>query len=154
MPSVHIERHISGVSADEVFAQLKDMERLPEFSENVLKVDVHRNDDGSVISEWEVIFRGGVMRWTELDVFDDENRRFEFKQVEGDLATFDGYWQVEPDGDQVLLLLHAEFDLGMPSLSDMLDPVAARALESALDDVLCTLIAQEANAVLLPAKSA
>lgn len=145
MPEVLLERMISGSTPEEVFEQLKDIAQLPELSESVLKVDLREQPDGSIISDWDVMFRGGIMRWTELDVFDDDNLRFEFRQLEGDLASFDGYWQVVAEDDQVRLTLFAAFDLGMPTLADMLDPVAARALEEALDEVLEALIRERSD---------
>jgi hypothetical protein len=60
-----------------------------------------------------------------------------FTQVEGDLASFEGEWAVvEEDDDAVVIRFQAEFDLGIPSLATMLDPVAERALRSNISELI------------------
>lgn len=139
MPTVTINRKIPGSSPQEVFEQLRDIERLPELTPRVSRVEMTVAADGSVTSEWEVFLRGGIMRWIESDEFDDRNLRYGFRQLEGDLASFDGYWQVSDESGDALIELYVDFDLGMPSLAEMLNPVAARELEDAMDEVLTAL---------------
>lgn len=87
-------------------------------------------------SEWEVNFRNGILKWQEIDRIDPEARTMTFTQVEGDLAAFDGEWRVEEEDDAVVIRFRAEFDLGIPSLATMLDPVAERALRSNISELI------------------
>ncbi|MFC7448312.1 type II toxin-antitoxin system RatA family toxin [Rhodococcus daqingensis] len=139
MPNVLISRTITASTPEAVFAQLRDIEKLPQRSSMVRSVEMTTATDGSINSEWEVLFRGGIMRWTEADDFDDRHLRYGFRQLHGDLASFEGYWQVSGAGNNVLVEVYTEFDLGMPSLAEMLNPVAARALEDAMDELLTAL---------------
>lgn len=60
-----------------------------------------------------------------------------FTQVEGDLASFEGEWRVEErDDDSVVISFRADFDLGIPSLATMLNPVAERALRSNISELI------------------
>ena len=45
------------------------------------------------VSRWEVTFRAGLLRWTEEDTFDPDALSITFRQLEGDIAVFDGSWE-------------------------------------------------------------
>lgn len=51
-----------------------------------------------------------------------------FHQTEGDIEHFAGKWQVSPLAGGGLISFSAEFDMGIPSLSRILDPIAEQAL--------------------------
>lgn len=88
-------------------------------------------------SDWEVNFRNGILKWQEIDRVDREARTMTFVQTEGDLAEFSGEWRVEADDDDATIIhFRAEFDLGIPSLATMLDPVAERALRSNISELI------------------
>ena len=59
-----------------------------------------------------------------------------FDLVERDPHVFTGTWTVEARGSDCVLTMDAEFDLGMPSLSHLLDPIAIEAVEDAVGSVL------------------
>src|SRR5262249_41649324 len=75
-----------------------------------------------------VNFRNGILRWAERDQLDPIGRTITFAQTTGDFASFTGSWHVQPVGDDVTLAFTADFDLGMPSLAALIDPVAERTL--------------------------
>ena len=55
----------------------------------------------------------------------------------GDLDRFEGTWRAtEVDAGTVHVQLHAEFDIGIPLLTDMLTPVAAQALRESHEEIL------------------
>jgi len=94
-------------------------------------VDLHPPQaDGSIVSEWTVAFRSGLLRWTERDVLDPVALSISFTQLAGDFETFAGTWTVEPVSDGTVVTFEAVFDLGIPSLADILDPVAEATLRS------------------------
>jgi len=131
----HVVMHIraESVRPDEAYARISDFGRYPELTETVLAVDLGpAQEDGSVISTWLVRFRKGKLSWTERDVLDPAARRIEFTQLSGDFASLEGLWQVDPapDGDGVEVRFEARFDVGIPSLADILDPVAESTLRS------------------------
>ncbi|HEX2126182.1 MAG TPA: SRPBCC family protein [Thermoleophilaceae bacterium] len=107
------------------------------MASSVRSVRVTPEDDGAMRSDWEVNFRNGILKWQEIDRVDREARTMTFVQTEGDLAEFSGEWRVEADDDDATIIhFRAEFDLGIPSLATMLDPVAERALRSNISELI------------------
>lgn len=119
-----------------VLRRVTDFGRWPAASDSVRSVEVATQEDGSEISEWEVIFREGLLRWTERDWIDLGANRAVFELIEGDPHLFNGTWDVTPGTDGSTLTFDAEFDLGMPSLAHVLDPIAVEAVEDAIESVL------------------
>jgi ribosome-associated toxin RatA of RatAB toxin-antitoxin module len=114
-----------------VYARISDFARYPELTETVRDVDLHPPQaDGSIVSEWTVAFRSGLLRWTERDVLDPVALSISFTQLAGDFETFCGTWTVEPVADGTAITFEAVFDLGIPSLAEILDPVAETTLRS------------------------
>jgi ribosome-associated toxin RatA of RatAB toxin-antitoxin module len=114
-----------------VYARISDFARYPELTETVRDVDLHPPQaDGSIVSEWTVAFRSGLLRWTERDVLDPVALSISFTQLAGDFETFCGTWTVEPVAGGTAITFEAVFDLGIPSLAEILDPVAETTLRS------------------------
>ncbi len=140
MPEVAVTAAVPGAPADEVFAAVADFASYAEHTDTVREVVVTPLTDGGVESAWEVNFRNGVLAWTERDVVDPGRRRIDFEQVDGDFVLFTGTWAVEPDGDGSVVRFTASFDLGMPSLAPMIDPIAERALVDNVRAILAGLL--------------
>jgi hypothetical protein len=115
---------------------VSDFKRWPLASELVRRVEVEPAPDGSEISRWEVSFRQGLLRWSERDWLELDSNRARFELIEGDPHRFDGSWQVDVEEAGSTLTFDADFDLGMPSLAHVLDPIAVEAIEEAVESVL------------------
>lgn len=139
MRSITLHLHAPLVGPADAFARIADFERYPELTDTVQEVVVTGQEaDGTVLSEWLVRFRNGLLRWTEQDTIDHESRTISFVQTTGDFDDFRGTWEVRPDeGSGTLAIFDATFDLGMASLEAILDPIAEAALRSNI-----TLIAE------------
>lgn len=140
MRSLHIELHSPTVDADEAFARIGEFERYPELIEEVREVTVHTRSDGHLLSEWEVFFRNGPLRWSEIDYIQPEKRRIVFEQAAGDFHTFRGTWSVQPAGAGSRVRFEASFDFGIPSLVGILDPIAAKVLEEGIAVIVARLL--------------
>lgn len=136
MRTVEIVARVKGRSPSEVFEVLSDFERYPELTEAVHAVSIEGGNGPRLVSTWEVGFRNGVLRWTEEDEFDGERRTIAFNQLDGDFEHFAGVWRVEDAEDGCVVRLRAEFDLGMPTLADMLDPIAESALRENMTQIV------------------
>lgn len=136
MPRVRIAGTVEGCDAREGLALVCDYERWPDASEAVESVRVEREDERVSRSFWEVAFRRGLMRWEERDELYLDDLEAKFEVVEGDPSLFVGTWTAEPTASGCVLTMDAEFDLGMPSLDHILDPIAVEAIEDAVEDVL------------------
>jgi uncharacterized membrane protein len=115
-------------TATEAYAALADFERYPDLADAVNSVAVTRVAEHVTRSAWEVKFRNGLLRWVEEDTFDAAGRTITFRQLEGDVAVFDGSWRCLDATDGARIAFHARIDMGIPSLADALEPIAARTL--------------------------
>ena len=95
--------------------------------------------DGGLDSTWEVNFGNGVLIWSEHDVVDRAGLSITFVQTAGDFERFDGGWRVAQAGDDVAVRFDAAFDLGMPGLAPIIDPIAERALVDNIQRILVGL---------------
>nr|WP_234319358.1 SRPBCC family protein [Streptomyces sp. NRRL S-237] len=147
-----VEHRSTGVDARTAYARVRDFARYPHLVPIVRRVDVAPAGPGhTVVSDWEVDFRNGVLAWTEEDVFDDTAMGISFRQTEGDFETFDGRWAITPHdadgngngeggGAGCTVRFEAEFDFGLPSLSQIIDPVAERVLRETIETILRALL--------------
>jgi ribosome-associated toxin RatA of RatAB toxin-antitoxin module len=115
-------------SANAAYATLADFERYPELCDAVRNVAVTEVSGNLTVSQWEVSFRAGLLRWTEEDTFDPGALSITFRQLEGDIAVFDGSWECLDAAQGCEIVFSARLDMGIPSLADALEPIAVRAL--------------------------
>jgi uncharacterized membrane protein len=128
MRTVLLRLHVPDKPASDVYRTLADFERYPELSDAVRSVAVTEVSENRTVSRWEVTFRAGLLRWTEEDTFDPGALSITFRQLEGDAAVFDGSWQCLDAGPGSEIVFSARLDMGIPSLADALEPIAARTL--------------------------
>ena len=128
MRTVRLRLHVPDKPASDVYATLADFERYPELSDAVRSVAVTEVSENRTVSAWEVTFRAGLLRWTEQDTFDPGALSITFRQLEGDAAVFDGSWQCLDAAQGSEIVFSARLDMGIPSLADALEPIAARTL--------------------------
>jgi ribosome-associated toxin RatA of RatAB toxin-antitoxin module len=128
MRSVRLRVHVPNQSASDVYATLANFERYPELSDAVKSVAVTRVSENITVSRWEVTFRAGLLCWTEEDTFDPGALSITFRQLEGDIALFDGSWQCLDAARGSEIVFSARLDMGIPSLADALEPIAVRTL--------------------------
>jgi ribosome-associated toxin RatA of RatAB toxin-antitoxin module len=128
MRTVRLRLHVPGKAANDVYETLADFERYPELSDAVRSVAVTQVSENRTVSDWEVTFRAGLLRWTEEDTFDPGALSITFRQLEGDAAVFDGSWECADAAPGSEIVFAARLDMGIPSLADALEPIAARTL--------------------------
>ena len=146
MRHLDVQLAAAGWRAEDVYAILCDFERYPDHAVAVRTVRVKPAANGDVLSSWEVMFRTGVLRWTEEDHFDPVRHRIEFRQTEGDIEHFAGEWTVDDDGSgNSLIRFSADFDLGIPTLAGILEPIAERALRDNIRAIVCGLLGTSAQ---------
>ncbi len=136
MPRVVVEAVVSGSPA-RAYDLAKDMESYPEFMKDVVSLKVLEREGDAQISEWHGRLQGKVLKWKERDVFDDARHTITYHQTEGDLKKFEGAWTFEPaGGDATKITLSCDFDLGIPMLAGLLDPVARLVVKKNCEDML------------------
>jgi len=151
MRSLQLTLRSVAADADFAYERIADFEKYPDFVDEVRSVVVHGNaGDGSLVSEWDIFFRNGPLRWSEVDYFQPDQRRIVFEQISGDFEVFRGSWRVEPTIDGCEVVFEAAFDFGIPSLAGVLEPIATKVLKEAIATIVYRLLG-EAHVVGDPA---
>ncbi|MGW0246335.1 SRPBCC family protein [Nocardia goodfellowii] len=129
------------VDPDQAYDIVRRFESYPGLVEEVRSVVVREAPDGrSSMSDWEVYFRNGPLRWTEVDYFQPERRNIVFEQESGDFHVFRGSWQVRPAGSGSAVTFEAAFDFGIPSMTGVLEPIAEKVLKEGIATILIRLL--------------
>ncbi|MFI6644546.1 type II toxin-antitoxin system RatA family toxin [Streptomyces sp. NPDC050504] len=151
MRSLELKLRSSAADADLAYRRITDFEKYPEFVDEVRSVVVQGDkDDEPLVSEWDILFRNGPLRWSEVDYFQPDLRRIVFEQTTGDFEVFRGSWQVDPVAGGCEVTFEATFDFGIPSLAGVLDPIATKVLKEAIATIVHRLLG-EAHVVDDPA---
>jgi ribosome-associated toxin RatA of RatAB toxin-antitoxin module len=137
MPKVTIELPIPA-PVDEVWEILLDVDDYSNAIEHVRSVEVlEAVDDRMRRVAWSVLLKGSVLEWVEEETVDPGGYSIAFEQLSGDLEFFNGRWYLEPDGPGATkACFEVEFEIGIPPLAEMLNPVAQRALHESSIEVL------------------
>ncbi|WP_027658997.1 type II toxin-antitoxin system RatA family toxin [Salinispora fenicalii] len=143
MPDVIVDALVPAADGGDVYAKLRDLTSYPRYTDAVREVRVVALDEHRVQSHWSVNFRNGVLCWTEHDAFDDVARTIEFTQTDGDFHRFDGTWTLRQDRGDVVVRFACTFDLGMPSLAAIIDPIAREALVENVQLILHGLLGDD-----------
>jgi ribosome-associated toxin RatA of RatAB toxin-antitoxin module len=139
MPRVRVDLVIDA-DIDDVWKMVCGVEDYPRYMDNVRSIAVLGRTDRTRTIAWSVLLKGSILEWSELEQIDDDSRRIDFHQLDGDLAQFEGYWQVSADGSgKTRVELDISFEIGIPLLAPMLDPVAVRALRDNSEQMLRSL---------------
>ncbi|WP_037868139.1 type II toxin-antitoxin system RatA family toxin [Streptomyces sp. NRRL S-813] len=141
MRHVTVRMTAHDVEPEAAYQRIRDFRRYPDVTETVREVVVHPpGADGTVVSDWTVRFRNGLMRWTERDSFRPEELALAFTQLRGDFQVFEGSWRCAPAERGTDVTFDAAFDLGIPTLADLLDPVAESTLRTNIELILRGLL--------------
>lgn len=143
MQQVRIATLVLDLAAIDAFKLLRDFGAYPRLCKAVRHVRVEKMTEDQLRSSWEVNFQGGILKWQEVDLIDQDQLEIAFNQVAGDIDHFSGRWHVEDAPGGCKICFSAQFDLGMPMLADMLDPVAKNAIEENIRSIITGLFFQE-----------
>jgi uncharacterized membrane protein len=124
---------------DEVMALAKDIEKFPEFMNEVQSVEIaERGPSGRVVSKWKAALpelRLSV-KWTEEDLWDDEQRKCEFRQITGDYGKLEGVWTFSPVEEGTRFDSQLEIEYDVPLIGGLLKGLIAKKAKENLDATL------------------
>ncbi|WP_457062173.1 SRPBCC family protein [Mycobacteroides abscessus] len=131
---------------DEAYRAIAQFEEYPQYVEDISSITVRQDDPSALVpettySDWEVIFRNGLLRWTEVDYHNPADRSIAFEQLSGDFEIFRGRWLVEPSPTGSRVSFEVTFDFGIPSLAGVLEPIAERVLKESIFTIMSRTIA-------------
>lgn len=144
MPVVTTSLQIPDVAIEHVWAVVCDFERHPEYMRDVLEVRYLERGQDTALSAWRIMLNGSELSWQERDVFTAPHR-IDFDQIDGDLEVFRGSWVLTQVGSAVEVRLEIEFDIGIPSLTEVLDPLGIQAIQANSRSMLTAIAARRAE---------
>jgi coenzyme Q-binding protein COQ10 len=122
MPYVEVVISVS-CDRDKIYPILKNMDEYPEFMTDLVSVEIIERTGNTTVTKWVSNVDGRIIKWTELDTFDDENMHISYKQLEGDLKKFEGEWVLTPVTDGTEIKLTVDFEFGIPMIAGLLNPI-------------------------------
>jgi ribosome-associated toxin RatA of RatAB toxin-antitoxin module len=137
MPEVKLDLTIEA-PIKQVWETVIDIEHYQDSMETVRSVRVvERDNDRRRRAAWSVLLKGSILEWEEEEELDPDTHTVSFKQLRGDLEHFDGHWALEAIGpEQTKVVFEVVFEIGIPMLAEMLNPVAQRSLQENCTEML------------------
>ena len=140
MRKINVVAIAKGKSPDLAYRILADFEAYKAHSDVVREVVILERDEKRSVSTWEVNFRQGILRWKEEDHYDPAGLRMHFEQLEGDAEEFRGEWLFSGVPEGTRIEFKAEFDMGIPSMNDIIEPIAEMALKENIQAIISGLM--------------
>ncbi|NOR61560.1 MAG: cyclase [Rhodobacteraceae bacterium] len=129
MPIVTTSVELPGLTAEDVWPTLVDFARYPDLMEDVVSVEILEQGETTMLSAWKVLLNGSEFTWEERDHLEPPFL-IRFDQTDGDLDVWNGSWQLDSSGAVLVARLTVKFDIGIPSMSEILDPIGERAIRA------------------------
>lgn len=108
---------------EKLYPIIRNMENYPDFMTDLVSVEVIERQDNMTISRWVSNVDGRIIKWTEQDIFDDENLHIVYAQTEGDLKQFEGEWILTAIEGGTEIKLTVNFEFGIPMFAGLLNPI-------------------------------
>lgn len=89
--------------------------------------------DGRQVTDWVWNLKGARIRYRERDIHDAERLHIHVEQIQGDLKRYVTDWHFLPAAGGTRFTSRVEFDMGIPMLSGLLDPVARLVIRRTVD---------------------
>lgn len=112
-----------------IYELAKDMERYPDFMPDVETVKVLERKGNETVTRWKTLVEEAPIEWTEVDIFDDEKTRIDYRLIEGDLDKFEGAWTFTERDGMTKVVLGVDYDFGVPTLAELIGPILQKKVE-------------------------
>jgi len=134
---------------ESVYGLAKQIERLPQFDENLESVRILGREDSRVVSEWVGVVRefGQKVRWTEEDLWDDAGHVCRFKMTKGDFDQYEGQWTFEAEGDaQTRVSLQFAYEYDVPLIGPLIKGILHKKTRESAEGIMNALKALSESA--------
>jgi len=140
MPTVTAEVVVKA-PLEKVYALAKDIERFPEFMEDVEQVEILEQTSERQVSRWVGVVKelGRKIRWTEEDFWDDDGHVCRFRQIEGDFTSYEGVWSFEESAGGTLVKLEVTYEYRVPLVGALIQNLLKRKVQQNCQSMLDAL---------------
>ena len=137
MPTVTAEIAIDA-PLEKVYSLAKDIERFPEFMEDVEEVEIIEQTPERQVSRWVGIVRElkRKITWTEEDFWNDDEHVCHFRQLEGDFTSYEGVWSFEPQGSGTRVRLEVTYEYRVPLVGPLIQNLLRKKVQQNCQSML------------------
>lgn len=140
MPTVESEILIRA-PLDQVYALARDIERFPQFMEDVEAVTILEQTPERQLSRWVGAIRElrRTVTWTEEDFWDDQQHLCVFRQTEGDFTEYSGRWEFVPEGESTRVRLRVDYEYRVPLVGALIQSLLLKKMQANTQAMLTAL---------------
>ncbi len=139
MPTI-IQNVLIAAPIDTVYKIMKDVEKFPSIMADLESLVVlERSEDAShTITKWVGLVREFNMKvgWTEDDTWNDAAHKLEFRQIEGDMTSMDGVWQLTEEAGATRFNSTLNYEYEVPLLGALVKKLIHKKLEQNVQMIL------------------
>lgn len=120
-----------------VMAVAKDYEAYPTFMKDVKSINILESDGARVLAKWVARAEEVKMdiKWTQEDIWDDDNRRSHFRQTTGDYEKLEGDWVFTPENGGTRFDSAVDVEFNIPLIGPLLKGLIGKKVKENLDGI-------------------
>lgn len=124
-----------------VYTIARDIERFPEFMDDVRSVEIREQDAERLVSHWvgEIEEFNRTLQWTEVDYWNDEEHSCRFEMTEGDFTAYGGTWTFEEDERGTVAKLTVDYEYAVPLIGPLIKKLLHRKVQQNCDNMLAAI---------------
>jgi len=140
MPTVSSQISIAA-PVDRVYAIARDIERFPEFMEDVEDVKILEQTPERQVSRWASTIKefNRTITWTEVDYWDDAAHRCRWEQTEGDFTSYSGTWEFEPSDGGTIAKLVIDYEYNVPLIGPLIQGLVKKKMQANVESMLAAI---------------
>jgi len=141
MPIVQSEITIAA-PAEKVYAIARDIERFPEFMEDVVSVEVVEQTPERQVSRWSSIIKefNRTITWTEVDYWDEAARTCRWEQTEGDFSKYEGTWAFVSNSEtETVAKLEIDYEYNVPLIGALIQGLVKKKMQTNVEAMLAAI---------------
>lgn len=139
MPTI-IQNVLVAAPIETVYRIMKDVEQFPSIMADLESLVVlERSADAChTVTKWVGLVREFNMKvgWTEDDVWNDSAHKLEFRQIEGDMTSMDGVWQLTEEAGSTRFSSTLNYEYEVPLLGALVKKLIHKKLEQNVQMIL------------------
>lgn len=143
MPTVKSQIAVNA-PVETVYAIARDIEKFPEFMEDVVSVEILEQSPEKQVSRWGSIIKefNRTIKWTEVDYWDDEARTCRWEQTEGDFTSYAGTWAFESEGAATVAKLSIDYEYNVPLIGALIQGIVLKKMQANVESMLAAIKAR------------
>ncbi len=123
---------------EEVYQIARDIERFPEFMDDVIEIEIIEQTEERQVSRWvgQIEEFNRTLEWTEEDFWNEDERCCRFEMIEGDFTAYGGTWTFEEDNGGTLAKLTIDYEYAIPLIGPLIKKLLHRKVQENCDNML------------------